>query len=109
MSYDDRDLLDEVLPLSYHTSAKCTIYSNCPYQQTLPIVLLQGNPYAFVRFHDLDMAHDAKINLSGKYIGKYQLKIGFGKVHASNMVWIGGISSSVNMYYFSIIEYQEGN
>lgn len=55
----------------------------------------QGNPYAFVRFHDLDMAHDAKINLSGKYIGKYQLKIGFGKVHASNMVWIGGISSSV--------------
>jgi RNA-binding protein 15 len=55
----------------------------------------QGNPYAFVRFHDLDMAHEAKINLSGKYIGKFQLKIGFGKVHASNMVWIGGLSSSV--------------
>ena len=42
------------------------------------------------------MAHEAKVNLSGKYIGKYQLKIGFGKVHASNMVWIGGISSSVS-------------
>lgn len=56
-----------------------------------------GNPYAFVRFHDLDMAHDAKINLSGKYIGKFQLKIGFGKCHASNMIWLGGLSSAITV------------
>lgn len=38
-----------------------------------------GNAFAFVRFQNLDMAHRAKVELSGQYIGKFQCKIGYGK------------------------------
>jgi len=50
-----------------------------------------GNPYAFVRYFNLDMAHTAKVKLSGKFIGPYQCKIGYGKPIPSSCVWIGGV------------------
>jgi len=50
-----------------------------------------GNAYAFIRYENLDMAHKAKLELSGQYIGKFQCKIGFGKVNATPKVWIGGL------------------
>ena len=51
----------------------------------------QGNAYAFVRFLNLDMSHEAKIRMSGKYIGRYQCKIGYGKAQPTNCLWIGGL------------------
>ncbi|XP_063226142.1 RNA-binding protein spenito [Bacillus rossius redtenbacheri] len=50
-----------------------------------------GNAYAFVRFQNLDMAHRAKVELSGQYIGKFQCKIGFGKATPTTRIWIGGL------------------
>jgi len=50
-----------------------------------------GNPYAFVRYFNLDMAHTAKVKLSGKFIGPYQCKIGYGKPVPCSSVWIGGV------------------
>jgi len=50
-----------------------------------------GNPYAFIRYFNLDMANVAKVKLSGKFIGPYQCKIGYGKPVPSSCVWIGGI------------------
>ena len=50
-----------------------------------------GNAYAFIRYENLDMAHRAKVELSGQYIGKFQCKIGYGKVHATTKVWVGGL------------------
>lgn len=50
-----------------------------------------GNAYAFVRFQNLDMAHRAKIELSGQYIGKFQCKIGYGKAMPTTRVWVGGL------------------
>ena len=51
----------------------------------------QGNAYAFVRLLNLDMSHEAKIRMSGKYIGRYQCKIGYGKAQPTNCLWIGGL------------------
>ncbi|ODM93219.1 putative RNA-binding protein 15B [Orchesella cincta] len=50
-----------------------------------------GNAYAFVRFVNLDMAARAKSELSGQYIGKFQCKIGYGKVNPTTKMWIGGL------------------
>merc|ERR1712029_365002 len=36
-------------------------------------------------------SHRAKVELSGQYIGKFQCKIGYGKVHATTKVWVGGL------------------
>jgi len=55
-----------------------------------------GNAYAFVRYQNLDMAHRAKIELSGQYIGKFQCKIGYGKVMPTSRVWVGGLGPWVN-------------
>jgi len=52
-----------------------------------------GNAYAFIRFANLDMAAKAKMELSGQYIGKFQCKIGYGKVNATPKVWVGGLGS----------------
>lgn len=52
-----------------------------------------GNAYAFIRYENLDMAHRAKVELSGQYIGKFQCKIGYGKVNATTKVWVGGLGS----------------
>jgi len=52
-----------------------------------------GNAYAFIRFANLDQAAAAKRELSGQYIGKFQCKIGYGKVNATTKVWVGGLGS----------------
>lgn len=52
-----------------------------------------GNAYAFIRYENLDMAHRAKVELSGQYIGKFQCKIGYGKVNATTKVWVGSLGS----------------
>ena len=39
------------------------------------------------------MAHRAKIELSGQYIGKFQCKIGYGKLNPTSKVWVGGLGS----------------
>lgn len=33
----------------------------------------------------------AKCELSGQYIGKFQCKIGYGKVNATTKIWVGGL------------------
>lgn len=78
-----------------------------------------GNAYAFVRYENLDMAHRAKVELSGQYIGKFQCKIGYGKVNATTKVWVGGLGTwcSENLLWkefdrfgaISKIEYQKGD
>lgn len=52
-----------------------------------------GNAFAFVRFVNLDMAHRAKVELSGQYIGKFQCKIGYGKATPTTRIWVGGLGS----------------
>lgn len=48
-----------------------------------------GNAYAFIRYENLDQSHRAKFELSGQYIGKFQCKIGYGKVNATPQVgWV---------------------
>jgi len=50
-----------------------------------------GNAYAFIKYINLDSAHRAKVEMSGKYIGRFQCKIGYGKVTPTSVVWVGGI------------------
>ncbi|KAL8567526.1 hypothetical protein ACOMHN_010117 [Nucella lapillus] len=56
----------------------------------------QGNAYAFIKFADLDCAHRAKVEMSGKYVGKFQCKIGYGKVTPTTCVWVGGLGPWVS-------------
>ena len=44
---------------------------------------------------NLDYAHRAKVAMSGEYIGRFQCKIGYGKVTQSNCLWVGGLGSWV--------------
>ena len=53
----------------------------------------QGNAYAFIKFVNLDMAHRAKVEMSGQYIGKFQCKIGYGKATPTTRIWVGGLGS----------------
>ena len=39
------------------------------------------------------MAHRAKTELSGQFIGKIQCKIGYGKANPTPKVWVGGLGS----------------
>lgn len=52
-----------------------------------------GNAFAFVRYQNLDMAHRAKVELSGQYIGKFQCKIGYGKATPTTRIWVGGLGA----------------
>ncbi|KAL4226935.1 dosage compensation by inactivation of X chromosome [Mactra antiquata] len=56
----------------------------------------QGNAYAFLKYYNLDMAHRAKVEMSGKYIGRFQCKIGYGKINPSSCLWVGGLGPWVN-------------
>ena len=56
----------------------------------------QGNAYAFIKFINLDCAHRAKVEMSGKYIGKFQCKIGYGKVTPTTCLWVGGLGPWVS-------------
>ncbi|CAH8544260.1 unnamed protein product [Dicrocoelium dendriticum] len=49
------------------------------------------NAYAFIRFVNLDMAHRAKVDMSGRLIGQFTCKIGYGKVVPTRCLWIGGL------------------
>lgn len=57
----------------------------------------QGNAYAFIKFLNLDMAHRAKVEMSGQYIGKFQCKIGYGKATPTTRIWVGGLGAWTNM------------
>jgi len=57
-----------------------------------------GNPYAFVRYFNLNMAHTAKVKLSGKFIGPYQCKIGYGKPVPCSSVWIGNVGPWISKH-----------
>lgn len=52
-----------------------------------------GNAYAFIKYINLDCAHKAKVELSGQYIGRFQCKIGYGKVTATTCLWVGGLGT----------------
>ncbi|VEL25868.1 unnamed protein product, partial [Protopolystoma xenopodis] len=49
------------------------------------------NAYAFLRFVNLDMAHRAKVDMSGHMIGQFTCKIGYGKVTPTRCLWVGGL------------------
>ncbi|XP_002742134.1 RNA-binding protein 15-like [Saccoglossus kowalevskii] len=51
----------------------------------------QGNAYAFVKFLNLDMAHKAKVAMSGQYLGRNICKIGYGKPVPTTRLWVGGL------------------
>jgi RNA recognition motif-containing protein len=53
-----------------------------------------GNAYAFIRYENLDMAHQAKISLSGQYIGKFMCKVGYGKPVPTVKIWVGGLGEA---------------
>ncbi|CAG0895099.1 unnamed protein product [Cyprideis torosa] len=56
-----------------------------------------GNAFSFIRFQNLDMAHRAKIQLSGQYIGKFMCKVGYGKPNPTTKVWVGGLGPAANV------------
>lgn len=78
-----------------------------------------GNAFAFITFQNLDMAHRSKVELSGQYIGKFQCKIGYGKVTPTTRIWVGGLGSWTSVTQlerefdrFGVIkkiEYQKGD
>ncbi|KAF1391634.1 hypothetical protein PFLUV_G00044130 [Perca fluviatilis] len=51
----------------------------------------QNNNYGFIKFENLDMAHRAKVAMSGKVLGHNTLKIGYGKPTPSTRLWVGGL------------------
>lgn len=57
----------------------------------------QGNPFAFVRYLNLDMAHKAMLAMSGQYLGRNQCKTGYGKVSPTSKLWIGGLGPWVSL------------
>jgi RNA-binding protein 15 len=57
-----------------------------------------GNPYAFIRYFNLNMAHAAKVKLSGKFIGPYQCKIGYGKPSPTSCVWVGNLGPWISKH-----------
>ena len=61
-----------------------------------PPVPGKGNAYAFIKYFNVDMAHRAKCDMSGRYIGMYECKIGYGKAHPTNCLWIGGLGPWVH-------------
>ncbi|KAI7797829.1 RNA-binding protein 15 [Triplophysa rosa] len=51
----------------------------------------QSSTYGFLKFENLDMAHRAKISMSGKVVGRNPIKIGYGKATPSTRLWVGGL------------------
>ncbi|XP_078500922.1 RNA-binding protein 15 isoform X2 [Lissotriton helveticus] len=51
----------------------------------------QHSTYGFLKFENLDMAHRAKIAMSGKLIMGNSIKIGYGKATPSSRLWVGGL------------------
>jgi RNA recognition motif-containing protein len=61
-----------------------------------------GNAYAFIRYQNLDQSSRAKIELSGQYIGKFQCKIGYGKVKEAGNNLILKLLFNVTHFYFRL-------
>ncbi|XP_029011773.1 RNA-binding protein 15 [Betta splendens] len=51
----------------------------------------QTSTYGFVKFENLDMAHRAKLSMSGKIVGRNPIKIGYGKATPTTRLWVGGL------------------
>ncbi|KAM9759265.1 RNA-binding protein 15-like [Menidia menidia] len=51
----------------------------------------QSNTYGFIKFENLDMAHRAKMAMSGKVVGHSPIKIGYGKPTPTTRLWVGGL------------------
>ncbi|XP_073447739.1 putative RNA-binding protein 15B [Aquarana catesbeiana] len=57
----------------------------------------QGAAYAFLKFQNLDMAHRAKLAMSGRLLGRNYMKIGYGKPNPSTRLWVGGLGPSTSI------------
>ncbi|XP_053562814.1 RNA-binding protein 15 [Bombina bombina] len=57
----------------------------------------QTSTYGFLKFENLDMAHRAKMSMSGKIILRNPIKIGYGKATPSSRLWVGGLGPWVPM------------
>ncbi|KAF7670183.1 hypothetical protein LDENG_00068140 [Lucifuga dentata] len=55
------------------------------------VVRGQNNTYGFIKFENLDMAHRAKVAMSGKVVGHNPIKIGYGKPTPTTRLWVGGL------------------
>ncbi|CAL8251598.1 unnamed protein product [Arctogadus glacialis] len=51
----------------------------------------QTSTYGFLKFENLDMAHRAKLSMSGKIVGRNPIKIGYGKATPTTRLWVGGL------------------
>ncbi|XP_035808103.2 RNA-binding protein 15-like [Amphiprion ocellaris] len=51
----------------------------------------QSNTYGFIKFENLDMAHRAKVAMTGKVVGHNPIKIGYGKPTPTTRLWVGGL------------------
>uniref|UniRef100_A0A803TZ95 RNA binding motif protein 15 n=1 Tax=Anolis carolinensis TaxID=28377 RepID=A0A803TZ95_ANOCA len=51
----------------------------------------QTSTYGFVKFENLDMAHRAKLAMSGKVLLCNTIKIGYGKATPTTRLWVGGL------------------
>ncbi|MEQ2207754.1 hypothetical protein XENOCAPTIV_018047 [Xenoophorus captivus] len=51
----------------------------------------QNSTYGFIKFENLDMAHRAKVAMSGKVMGHSTIKIGYGKPTPTTRLWVGGL------------------
>ncbi|KAM3618103.1 uncharacterized protein V6R79_015590 [Siganus canaliculatus] len=51
----------------------------------------QVSTYGFLKFENLDMAHRAKLSMSGKVVGRNPIKIGYGKATPTTRLWVGGL------------------
>uniref|UniRef100_A0A669Q2V0 RRM domain-containing protein n=1 Tax=Phasianus colchicus TaxID=9054 RepID=A0A669Q2V0_PHACC len=47
----------------------------------------QGGAYAFLKFQNLDMAHRAKVAMSGRVVGRNPIKIGYGKANPTTRLF----------------------
>lgn len=57
----------------------------------------QGGAYAFLKFQNLDMAHRAKVAMSGRVIGRNPVKIGYGKANPTTRLWVGGLGPNTSL------------
>nr|XP_033782403.1 putative RNA-binding protein 15B [Geotrypetes seraphini] len=57
----------------------------------------QGGAYAFLKFQNLDMAHRAKVAMSGRVFGRNAIKIGYGKANPTTRLWVGGLGPNTSL------------
>lgn len=57
----------------------------------------QNTTYGFIKFENLDMAHRAKLAMSGKVVGHSPIKIGYGKPTPTTRLWVGGLGPWVHV------------